>query len=194
MKSVNRVPIKISWVFRVEILEQKDKQNITKEAPKDNQDSKPDFKHFVRILNTDLEGAKTLKNSLKKIKGVGFMFANAICSLAGINKNKITGELTDEEAKKLGEIIKNPSKSGVPVWMLNRRKDNETGEDKHLLTSDLDFTKENDIKILKKIKAYRGIRHMFNLPVRGQRTKSNFRPNKGKARLGVKRAKKTGKS
>jgi len=174
-------------------LEQKPANIKQAEAPKAEK-PKGDFQHFVRILNTDLEGAKTLKNSLRKIKGVGFMFANAVCALAGINENKITGELTDEEAKKLEEIIKNPSKSGIPIWMLNRRKDNETGENKHLLTSDLDFTKENDIKTLKKIKAYRGIRHMFNLPVRGQKTKSNFRPNKGKARLGVKRAKKTGKS
>ena len=43
-------------------------------------------------------------------------------------------------------------------------------------------------KFMKKIKSYRGIRHMFGLPVRGQRTRSNFRPNKGKVQ-GVKRGK-----
>ncbi len=121
------------------------------------------------------------------------MFANAVCYLAGIDKNKLTGELNDDEVKKLEEVIKNPSKFGMPIWMLNRRKDYETGENKHLLVSDLDFTKENDIKRLKKIKAYRGVRHMFGLPVRGQRTRSNFRPNKGKARLGVKKPKRRGK-
>jgi len=57
------------------------------------------------------------------------------------------------------------------------------------LVGDLKFTKENDIKLLKKVKSYRGMRHALGLPVRGQRTKSNFRRNKGKASLGVKRAK-----
>ena len=40
---------------------------------------------------------------------------------------------------------------------------------------------------MKKIKCYKGVRHMLDLPVRGQRTKSNFRKNKGKVHLGVKR-------
>ena len=50
---------------------------------------------------------------------------------------------------------------------------------------DLDFTVDNDLKRMKMIKCYRGMRHAFGLPVRGQRTKSNFRKNKGKASLGV---------
>jgi small subunit ribosomal protein S13 len=51
----------------------------------------------------------------------------------------------------------------------------------------LKFAKENDVKMMKKIKSYRGLRHQWSLPVRGQRTKSNFRRNKGKGSLGVKR-------
>jgi len=152
------------------------------------------YKHIVRILNTDLDGAKSIKNSLRKIKGIGFIFANAICNLSGVDRDKITGELTEEEIKKLENTIKNPLKSGIPVWMVNRRRDYETGEDIHILTTDLTYTKENDIKRLKKIKAYKGVRHMFKLPVRGQRTKSNFRPTKGKVHLGVSRkGKKSGK-
>jgi small subunit ribosomal protein S13 len=68
----------------------------------------------------------------------------------------------------------------MPIWLKNRRKDYETGVDKHLLGTDLDLTQENDIKRLKKVKAYRGIRHIHGQPSRGQRTKSNFRRNKGK--------------
>ncbi len=77
-------------------------------------------------------------------------------------------------------------KFGTPVWMLNRRKDLELGEDRHLITSDLTFTQDNDIKMLKKIRSYKGVRHILGQPVRGQRTKSNFRKNKGKVHLGVK--------
>ena len=62
--------------------------------------------------------------------------------------------------------------------MLNRRKDRETGEDRHVVTSDLKFENEFDIKNLKKIKVYRGVRHSLGLPVRGQRTKAHFRHGK----------------
>ena len=53
---------------------------------------------------------------------------------------------------------------------------------------DLIFSKQQDVRRLQKIKSYRGLRHAANLPLRGQRTKSNFRRNKGKA-VGVKRKK-----
>ena len=194
MNSVNRVPINISWTIKVAIVEQNNKQNIPKEVSTTTHTAQPEFQHFVRILNTDLEGAKKLNNSLRKIKGIGSMLANAICSVANINRNALTGELTKDQVNKLEGILKDLPKSGLPAWMLNRRKDYETGEDKHLFTADLNLTKDDDIKKLKKIKSYKGVRHMFNLPVRGQKTKSNFRPNKGKAKLGVKKPAKTGKT
>ena len=74
--------------------------------------------------------------------------------------------------------MKNPD---VPIYLINRRNDFETGENKHLTTSDLDLKKEFDIKRLRKIKSYKGIRHAAKLPVRGQRTKSHFRKNRGKS-------------
>ncbi len=146
-----------------------------------------DFKHFVRIANTDLNGARPIITSLRKIKGVSFMFANLVCHLAKVDKTKKTGELSEEEVKRIDVVMKDPLKAGTPIWMINRRKDVETGEDKHLISADLTFTQDNDIKIMKKIKSYRGVRHILNQPVRGQKTKSNFRENKGKVHLGVKK-------
>ncbi|GAF76521.1 unnamed protein product [marine sediment metagenome] len=146
-----------------------------------------DFKHFVRITNTDLNGAKQIGSSLRQIKGVSFMFSNLICHLAKIDRKKRTGDLNEEEIKRINDVITNPLKSGAPSWMLNRRKDFETGKDKHLVVADLTFTQDNDIKIMKKIKSYKGVRHILNQPVRGQKTKSNFRENKGKVHLGVKK-------
>jgi len=72
--------------------------------------------------------------------------------------------------------------------MKNRRSDPETGEEKHLVGTDLDMKKDFDIRRMKKIRSYRGIRHTSGLPVRGQRTRSNFR-KKGQA-VAVKRKKK----
>ena len=145
-----------------------------------------EFKHLIRIANTDLDGKKHILIALRKIKGVDIMFANMALGAAGIDKEKKAGELLDSEAEKLNDIILNPQKYGAPEWMLNRRKDPETGTDGHLLMADLDFSKETDIKRMKKVKSYKGLRHQARLPVRGQRTKSNFRRNKGKG-LGVKR-------
>lgn len=150
-------------------------------------EEKQDFKHFVRIANTDLKGAKPIADSLRQIKGISFMFSNLICHLAKIEKKKRTGELEEDEISRINDVIKDPSKFNAPSWMLNRRKDVETGEDHHIISSDLKFANENDIKIMKKIKSYRGVRHMMNQPVRGQKTKSNFRENKGKVHLGVKK-------
>ena len=152
-------------------------------------EEKQNIKYFVRVANTDLVGGKPIIMSLRKIKGVNFMFANAVCSSAGIQKFKKTGTLSESEVKSLEEVLKDPLAFGIPKWMLNRRHDYDTGEDKHILTSDLDFTKEFDLRRLKKIKSNRGFRHAWGLPLRGQRTKSNFRRNKRKAALGVKRKK-----
>ena len=147
-----------------------------------------EYRHIVRVVNTDLDGAKPIKQALRKIKGVGFMLANAVCDAAKVDKNLKTGTLSDQDISKLNDVIKNPAKYNLPGWLMNRRKDYESSEDLHLVGPDLNFSTENDVKRLKKIKSYRGMRHAWRLPVRGQRTRSNFRPNKGKV-MGVKRRK-----
>jgi small subunit ribosomal protein S13 len=149
-----------------------------------------DIKYFIRVANTDLVGSKSIYHALRKIKGVSFMFANAICSVADIPKNKKAGILSDQEIKKMNDILADPTKFNLKSWLFNRNRDYDSGEDRHILTSDLDFTKEFDLRRLKKIKSNRGMRHAWGLPLRGQRTKSNFRKNKKKASLGVKRKKK----
>ncbi len=150
------------------------------------EEKKEEFQYLVRIANTDLDGNKLISYALRSIKGVGFQFANMVCVLAGIEKTKKVGYLSDNEVKKLDEVIADPAKAGAPTWMLNRRRDYEDNSDKHLLSADLTFTQDNDVKRMKKIKSYRGMRHAYGLPVRGQRTKSNFRRSKGKV-MGVKR-------
>lgn len=154
------------------------------------EEQKQELKYFVRIANTDLDGNKSIYLSLTKIKGINFMFANAVCNIAGIQKTIKTGHLTDDQATKIDEIIKDPIKFGIPSWIFNRKRDPEDGIDKHLIGTNLAFIQDNDIKMMKKMKSYKGIRHSLGLPVRGQRTKSNFRKNKGKV-LGVKRKERT---
>lgn len=152
-----------------------------------------ELRHLVRVLNTDIKGEKQILYSLTKIKGVSIMFANAVLKRAGIPTNVKAGYLSEKEVATIEHIIQKPIQSGIPVWLLNRRKDLETGEDGHLITSNLDFTHEMDLKRLKKTKSYKGLRHQWGQPVRGQKTKSNTRKNKGKGSLGVKKKAAPGK-
>ncbi len=136
-------------------------------------EEKQQLKPFFRVLNTDLIGEKPISQALLKIPGVGFSLANAICSFLHIPKTKKAGSFGDEDAKRIEAFLK--TGKDVPSWLLNRRHDENDGETKHLLTSDLKFNLDNDIKRLKKIKSYRGIRHAQGQPTRGQRTRSHFR-------------------
>lgn len=139
-----------------------------------------EFRHIVRVANTDLDGKKHILYAMTKIKGVGIMYANMALAVAGVDKTKKAGELSESEVEKINQVLKDPKKFKVPSWLYNRRKDYETGEDGHLLMSELDLSKDFDIKKMKKLKTYKGLRHQWGLPVRGQRTQSNFRKNKGK--------------
>lgn len=132
-----------------------------------------DFKQIVRIADTDIKGEKSVLLALKQIKGVGFSIANAVCNVLGLDKKKKIGEMTDAQIKEMAGIVKSPDR--LPAWMYNRRRDFETGESKHLLNVSLKLANEFDIKRLKKIRSYRGMRHSMGLPVRGQRTRSHFR-------------------
>jgi len=136
------------------------------------------IKQIVRILDADLDGSKPLYSTLNKIRGISFMFSNAICNATNINKEKKVGELSQEEINKISEVIKNPSKFNLPEWLLNRRNDLETNDNLHITSTDLKFKTDNDIKFARKIKSYKGMRHSYGLPVRGQRTRGNFRHGK----------------
>jgi len=137
---------------------------------------------LVRILSTDIPGSKNIYTGLTRIKGVSWSFSNALCNILKIDKNKKVSELSKPEIETISRFIENPK---IPTFLMNRQKDPESGESKHLSISKLDLQKEFDIKRLKKIKSYRGLRHSQGQPTRGQRTRSHFRA-KGRA-VGVKK-------
>ena len=159
------------------IKQEKPKKEKTKEKERLEED-------LIRILSTDIPADMRVYPGLTKIKGVSWSFSNALCHVLKIDRKKRMSELSESELKKISEFIKNPAL--LPSWLLNRRRDSETGEDKHLATTDLDLQKDFDIRAMKKMKSYKGIRHMMGQPVRGQRTRAHFR--KGRA-IGVQRTK-----
>ena len=143
---------------------------------------------MVRILSKDIEGKTAVYVGLTKIKGISWSLSNIICKKLKIDKKKKIGSLTEKEIAEIVEFVKNPK---IPKYLMNRQNDFETGEDNHLIGTDLDLKKELDIKRLKKIKSYKGYRHTMGQPVRGQRTKSHFRSNRKKG-SGIKSKKKEG--
>lgn len=149
-----------------------------------------EFREILRIANKDIKGNTPIGHAISQVKGASFMFANAVCKVLKINTLRKAGDFSEQEIEKIEDCLGNPAKYEIPSWLFNRRKDLETGKDKHIVSVDLDLQKEFDIRRLKKIRTYRGWRHALGLPVRGQRTRSSFR--KGAA-LGVSKKKVSGK-
>jgi len=171
--------------------EDKITEKLRKENPEKGKERKTeerDYESLVRIMQTDIPGRMSIYAGLTRIKGVSWSFSNAVCNKLNIDKNKKISSLSKEEITKIEDFIRKPE---VSVFLLNRRKDIDSGENMHLIGADLDLRKEFDIKRLKKIKSYRGLRHALGQPVRGQRTRSHFR-QKGRA-VGVLKKAKIGK-
>jgi len=143
-----------------------------------------EFRHILRIIDADVDGTLKVPFALRKIKGISLSLANAILMKAGINPETRAGFLTEAEVEKIEEIIKEPAKYGLPSWLLNRRKEAETGKDLHLISADLVLRTKMDVDQMKEIKSWRGYRHAYGLKVRGQRTKTTGRSGKA---LGVKK-------
>ncbi|MFA5173852.1 MAG: 30S ribosomal protein S13 [Candidatus Pacearchaeota archaeon] len=145
---------------------------------------KKNYFSIVRILQTDIPGNKQLLVGLTYIKGVSWSISNAVCKIINIDAKKKISELSKEEIEKISEFLKNPT---LPNFLKNRKRDFDTGKDFHLIGTELDMKKEFDVRRLKKIRSYRGLRHALGLPTRGQSTRSHFREKgKGGKSVGVK--------
>ncbi len=157
-----------------------EKELKTPKSEKKPQEKKEEHETLIRILGCDIPGSKNLYTGLTKIKGVSWTFSNAVCSSLKLDKSMKISELSKPQIEQIQSFISNPE---IPNFLKNRRSDPETGETSHQTGTNLDMKKEFDIKRLKKIRSYKGIRHMQKLPVRGQRTRSHFR--KGGRAVGV---------
>ena len=147
-----------------------------------------EFRELIRIIDRDIPGNTAIFMAMTKVKGIDFMMANAICNVLNVNRTEKCGNFTHEQIEKIEDAMKHPDKYGIPSWLFNHRKDLETGADKHVVASDLKLQTEMDIRFVKKIRVYRGIRHTKgSKKVRGQHTRSTGRRG---STLGVQRKKK----
>ena len=144
-----------------------------------------DFSYILRMADTDMDGQKTLATALTAVRGVGPRTAIQICKNTGFDPASLAGHLSAEEQETLRVAIEGYAET-VPLWMLNRQRDLETGDELHLTGQQVTLTLEDDINRLRTMKCYRGVRHASGNKVRGQRGRSNGR---GGLTLGVSRKK-----
>ena len=114
---------------------------------------------MARIAGVVIPDDKQVQVSLTYIYGIGPKFARDILAAAKIEPTTRVNDLTEAEEQKLRDIIDND----------------------YVTEGDLQRLVTNNIKRLKDINAYRGLRHKAGLPTRGQRTRTNARTRKGKA-------------
>jgi small subunit ribosomal protein S13 len=135
----------------------------------------PEFRNLLRIIGTSIEGHRKIAFGLSQIRGIGLRLAEAIVRVSGLDPNMRIGLLTEADEERLIDIIRDPVKHGIPKWMVNRQKDLRTGEYRHITGNDLVLITKMDVDRMKRTRSWKGIRHMYNLKVRGQRTRTTGR-------------------
>ena len=148
--------------------------------PKESiRDEKEEIRGIVHLIGRDVKGNVLIRPALKYVKGIGDRMAKILSAVVvkemSISPDTPIGKLNDEQMDKLESIVKNPSTHGVPAYLLNRRKDLETGKDKHMLGNDLTYAVKIYIENEKNIYTWRGYRHAFGQKVRGQGTRTSGR-------------------
>lgn len=114
----------------------------------------------VRLVGVDLPQNKRVEIALTYIYGIGLTTSKKILASTGVNPDTRVKDLTEEDLSKLRDYIQGNLK----------------------VEGDLHREVSQNVKRLMEIGCYRGIRHRKGLPVRGQRTKTNARTRKGKAK------------
>ena len=112
---------------------------------------------MARIAGVDIPKNKQILVSLQYIYGIGATLSQKILAQTGINPDTKTDSLTEEEVNRLRELI----------------------DHEHSVEGELRKEVNQNIRRLIDISSYRGIRHRYNLPVRGQRTRTNARSQRG---------------
>lgn len=120
---------------------------------------------MARIAGIDLPRRKRVDIALTYIYGIGRTKAVEIVEKAGVDGAVKSDELTEDEIRKIRDVI----------------------EDQYQVEGDLRREVQMNIKRLKDLNCYRGIRHRKGLPVRGQRTKTNSRTKRGPRRAMVRK-------
>lgn len=146
---------------------------MSTEEPQD-EDEDEDLRYFVRIGQTDLDGTQSVERALTGLDGIGRRSARIVADTIGVDRRETLGRLEDDTIDKLVATIEGFADE-IPEWLANRRKDFFTGDTRHIVGSDVELVRQQDVNRMQKIGSYKGIRHQRGQKVRGQRTKSTGR-------------------
>lgn len=113
---------------------------------------------MARVAGTNIPNEKRVEVALTYIYGIGLVRAKQILQAISVDPNTRVKDLTEDQLSKIREYV----------------------DTNYVVEADLSREVTGNIKRLKEIKAYRGLRHSAKLPVRGQRTKTNARTKRGK--------------
>ncbi len=114
---------------------------------------------MTRIAGVTIPSEKQVQIALTYVYGIGPKFAQSILAAAKVEPTTRVKNLTEAEEQRIREVI----------------------DTDYTVEGDLQRLVTNNIKRLKDISSYRGVRHKAGLPVRGQRTRTNARTRKGRA-------------
>ena len=126
----------------------------------------------MRIAGVNIPDNKKIEYSLPYIYGIGLTLSRKILKQVQVDGNKRAKDLTPAEVNRIREVI----------------------EKSHKIEGDLRREVMINIKRLRELQTYRGVRHMRGLPVRGQRTKTNSRTRRGNVRKTMGSGRKTAAS
>ncbi|EGW02217.1 Gephyrin [Cricetulus griseus] len=119
----------------------------------------------LRVLNTNIDGWQKIAFAIAAMKGVGQRCSHVVLRKANTDLTKRAGELMEDEVERMITIMQNPQQYKIPDWFLNRQKDVKDGKYSQVLANGLDNKLCEDLEQLKKIRAHRGLCHLWGLCV-----------------------------
>jgi len=154
------------------------KDNVPHAKAPRNEGAK-EIRGIVHLIGKDVKGQVPLIDALRQVKGIGFrlskVYAKIISKEMNVPLETPIGKFTEEQIDMMEEMIKSPSKYKIPSYLLNRRKDLETGKDLQIAGNDVVFTMRSDVERQKTLYTWRGYRHAYGQKVRGQGTRTTGR-------------------
>ncbi len=135
---------------------------------------------IVRLAGKDVRGGLRLKRALTHVRGIGHSLSGPVADILSrelsLSPDVKVGSFSDEQIEKIDAVLNSlHNYKDIPEYMLNRRKDKDSGKNLHIIMNDLEFANRQDVEGEKKMYTWKGYRHAYGQKVRGQKTRNTGR-------------------
>lgn len=141
--------------------------------------AKEGIRGILRIAGKDVDGGMAISQAIAHVKGIGSTLAinlsRVIEQQLKMDASAPIGSLNDQQIEQIEELMKNPTKYGIPAFLMNRQKNDDTGAASHMVMNDLVFLNRQDVQKEKEMKSWIGWRHSIGQKVRGQHNRTTGR-------------------